>query len=52
MFVLKTSGDVLFDRSALTAVKEPRLLMRWKKLMTATFEENFRSLVVKSQTGD
>ena len=45
--IVKTSGDVLFDRSAVTAVKRAAPFDEVKQFDEATFEEKFRSLTVK-----
>ncbi len=50
--VVKTSGDVLFDRSALTAVNRAAPFDEVKQFDAATFEEKFRSLTVKFRPED
>jgi colicin import membrane protein len=50
--VVKTSGDVLFDRSALTAVQRAAPFDEVKQFDAATFEEKFRSLTVKFRPED
>ena len=50
--VVKSSGDVLFDRSALTAVKRAAPFGEVKQFDAATFEEKFRSLTVKFRPED
>lgn len=45
--IVKTSGDVLFDRSALTAVQRAAPFDEVKQFDATTFEERFRSLTVK-----
>ena len=50
--VVKSSGDVLFDRSALTAVKRAAPFDEVKQFDAATFEEKFRSLTVKFRPED
>jgi len=50
--VVKTSGDVLFDRSALTAVQRAAPFDEVKQSDAATFEEKFRSLTVKFRPED
>lgn len=50
--VVKTSGDVLFDRSAVTAVKRAAPFDEVKQFDASTFEEKFRSLTVKFRPED
>ncbi len=50
--VVRSSGDVLFDRSALTAVKRAAPFNEVKQFDAATFEEKFRSLTVKFRPED
>ena len=50
--VVKSSGDVLFDRSALTAVKRAAPFNEVEQFDAATFEEKFRSLTVKFRPED
>jgi colicin import membrane protein len=50
--IVKTSGDVLFDRSALTAVQRAAPFNEVKQFDAATFEEKFRSLTVKFRPED
>ena len=50
--VVKTSGDVLFDRSGLTAVQRAAPFDEVKQFDAATFEEKFRSLTVKFRPED
>ena len=50
--VVKSSGDVLFDRSALTAVKRAAPFSEVEQFDAATFEEKFRSLTVKFRPED
>jgi colicin import membrane protein len=50
--IVKTSGDVLFDRSALTAVERAAPFDGVKQFDAATFEEKFRSLTVKFRPED
>jgi len=50
--VVKTSGDVLFDRSAVTAVKRAAPFDEVKQFDAATFEEKFRSLTMKFRPED
>ena len=50
--VVKTSGDVLFDRSALTAVNRAAPFDEVNQFDAATFEEKFRSLTVKFRPED
>ena len=50
--VVRTSGDVLFDRSAITAVKRAAPFDEVKQFDKATFEEKFRSLTVKFRPED
>lgn len=50
--IVKTSGDVLYDRSALTAVKRAAPFDEVKQFDAATFEEKFRSLTVKFRPED
>jgi TonB family protein len=50
--VVRTSGDVLFDRSAITAVKRAAPFDEVKQFDAATFEEKFRSLTVKFRPED
>ena len=50
--IVKTSGDVLFDRSAVTAVKRAAPFDEVKQFDEATFEEKFRSLTVKFRPED
>ena len=50
--VVKSSGDVLFDRSALTAVQRAAPFDEVKQFDAATFEEKFRSLTVKFRPED
>jgi colicin import membrane protein len=50
--IVKTSGDVLFDRSALTAVNRAAPFDEVKQFDEATFEEKFRSLTVKFRPED
>ena len=45
--VVKSSGDVSFDRAALTAVQRAAPFVEVKQFDAATFEERFRSLTVK-----
>ena len=49
--IVKTSGDVLFDRSAVTAVKRAAPFDEVQHFDEATFEEKFRSLTVKFRPG-
>ena len=50
--IVKSSGDVLFDRSALTAVQRAAPFDEVKQFDAATFEEKFRSLTVKFRPED
>ena len=50
--VVRSSGDVLFDRSALTAVKRAAPFNEVDQFDAATFEEKFRSLTVKFRPED
>ena len=50
--VVKSSGDVLFDRSALTAVQRAAPFNEVEQFDAATFEEKFRSLTVKFRPED
>ena len=50
--IVKTSGDVLFDRSATSAVKRAAPFDEVKQFDEATFEEKFRSLTVKFRPED
>ena len=50
--IVKTSGDALFDRSALTAVNRAAPFDEVKQFDAATFEEKFRSLTVKFRPED
>ena len=50
--IIMTSGDVLFDRSAVTAVKRAAPFDEVKQFDDATFEEKFRSLTVKFRPED
>ena len=50
--IIKTSGDVLFDRSALTAVNRAAPFDEVQQFDEATFEEKFRSLTVKFRPED
>ena len=50
--IVKTSGDVLFDRSALTAVNRAAPFDEVKRFDAATFEKKFRSLTVKFRPED
>jgi len=50
--IVKTSGDVLFDRSATSAVKRAAPFDEVKQFDDATFEEKFRSLTVKFRPED
>jgi len=50
--IVKTSGDVLFDRSAVTAVKRAAPFDEVTQFDEATFEEKFRSLTVKFRPED
>ena len=50
--IIKTSGDVLFDRSALTAVNRAAPFDEVQQFDKATFEEKFRSLTVKFRPED
>ena len=45
--VVRSSGDVLFDRSAVTAVQRSAPFDEVKRFDAATFEEKFRTLTVK-----
>ena len=50
--IVKTSGDVLFDRSAVTAVKRAAPFDEVTQFDEAMFEEKFRSLTVKFRPED
>ena len=50
--IVKASSDVLFDRSAVTAVKRAAPFDEVKQFDDATFEEKFRSLTVKFRPVD
>ena len=50
--IIKTSGNVLFDRSAVTAVERAAPFDEVKQFDEATFEERFRSLTVKFRPED
>lgn len=50
--VVRSSDDVLFDRSAITAVKRAAPFDEVKQFDEATFEEKFRSLIVKFRPED
>ncbi|MDB4022344.1 cell envelope integrity protein TolA, partial [Litorivicinus sp.] len=50
--VVRSSGDVLFDRSAVTAVQRSAPFDEVKRFDAATFEEKFRTLTVKFRPED